>query len=262
MSKEMREQINKVKNWKQFLNENKETIPTENNPWQDYEEAKRVLNESIDSGSFILYHRTRNNPLDFNKGFKVSKYGGKYGSGLYAFYNLSNATDDYRALDYGDYIIEINVQNNGKFLFLDPKLLKKVYGRNISLIEQLKKVFGGKFTHFYKENKQIIDNLNELNLEEGENSSNILGALVFRCKGFFQGCDGAAVVDDRLDEMFILYETDLMNPLRYSKDEGKTWISIKNKESFGIGKDDRNKEDKLYNQKYSGFDDKGFQYID
>ena len=238
MSKEIREQIDRIRNW------------------------KPILKESIDSGSFILYHRTRNNPLDFNKGFKVGEGGGKYGSGLYSFYDLSNATDDFRALDYGDYIVEISVQNNGKFLILDPQLLKKVYGGNISLMGQLKKIFGGKFTKFYAQNKQKIDELNNLNLEEGENSSNILTNLVFQCKGFFQGCDGVAVIDDRLGAMFILYETDLMNPLRYSKDEGETWISMKNLTSFNIGKDDRNKEDKLSVQKYSGFDDKGFEYKD
>lgn len=235
MSKEIREQIDRVRNWKQFLS------------------------ESIDSGSFILYHRTHHNPFDFNKGFIVSKYGGKYGSGLYTFYDLSNATD-FRALRYGDNIVEINIQNNGKFLILDPNLLGKVYGRKIGLIEQLKKIFDGKFTKFYKENKQKIDELEEMGIDY-TNSSFILGNLVFQCKGFFQGCDGVAVIDDQLGGIFILYETDLMNPLIYSKDEGKTWTSIKNKTSFNIGKDDRNKEDKLSIQKYSGFDDKGYQYI-
>ena len=223
--------------------------------------SKLILNESIDSGSFILYHRTGHNPLDFNKGFKVSKFGGKYGSALYTFYTLSNATDEYRATKYGETIIEISIQNNGKFLILDPKLLKKVYGRNISLIDQLKKIFGGKFTQFYNQNKKLIDEQNKLNLEEGNNSSNILAAFIFQSKGFLYGCDGAAIIDDILGEIFVLYETDLMNPLRYSKDEGKTWTSMKNKESFNIGKDDRNKEDKLSVQKYSGLDDKGFEYI-
>ena len=236
MSKEIREQIDKVRNW------------------------KPILKESIDTGSFILYHRTRQNPLDFNKGFIVSKYGGKYGSGLYTFYDLSNATDD-KALKYGDYIVEINVQNNKKFLILDPQLLKKVYGRNIGLIEQLKNIFGGKFTKFYAQNRQKIDELEEMELDS-TNSRDILGILVFQCKGFFYGCDGAAVIDDQLGGIFILYETDLMNPLRYSKDEGKTWTSIKNKTSINIGKDDRNKEDKLSVQKYSGFDDKGYEFID
>lgn len=239
MSKEIREQIDRIRNW------------------------KPILKESIDSGSFILYHRTSKNPLDFNKGYKVGEWSGKYGSGLYSFIDLSNATND-TFRDLGDYIVEISVQNNGKFLILDPQLLKKVYGGNISLIGQLKKIFGGKFTKFYAQNKQKIDELNNLNLEEeyAGNSSNILQNLVFHCKGFFQGCDGVTVIDSNFGAIFILYETDLMNPLRYSTDEGKTWTSIKNKTSFNIGKDDRNKEDKLSVQKYSGFDDKGFEYKD
>ena len=44
-----------------------------------------------------------------------------------------------------------------------------------------------------------------------------------------------------------------MNPIRYS-DDGKTWKSIKNKESYNIGKDNRSGEDKISNQKFSGIE--------
>ena len=231
----MREQIDRVKNW------------------------KPILNESIDIGSLILYHRTDKNPLDFNKGFKSSQYGGKYGTGLYTFYDLDSATDEYKGQRYGKYLLEISVQNNGKFLILDPDLLKKVYGSNISLMEQLKRIFGGKFNKFYQQNKERIDELIGVSDKMGDeayegagrtNSSDILGGLVFGCKGFFEECDGVAVIDD-LGKVFILYETNLMNPIRYSEDNGKTWISIKNKSSYNIGKDNRSGEDKLSNQKSS-----------
>lgn len=58
MSKEMREQINRFKNWEQFLNENEETIPTENNPWQDYVEkfnAGKVHITNFHSYEYIKY---------------------------------------------------------------------------------------------------------------------------------------------------------------------------------------------------------------
>jgi hypothetical protein len=218
------------------------------------------LNESIDNGSFILYHRTNKNPLDFNKGFKSSQYGGKYGTGLYTFYDLDSATNEFNAEKYGKYLLEISVQNNGKFLILDPDLLKKVYGSDISLIEQLKKIFGGKFNKFYQQNKKNIDEILGVSDKMGEesyegsgstNSTDILGELAFRCKGFFEECDGAAVLDN-LGKVFVLYETNLINPIRYSEDNGKTWISIKNKSSYNIGKDNRSGEDKLSNQKFSG----------
>lgn len=45
-----------------------------------------------------------------------------------------------------------------------------------------------------------------------------------------------------------------MNPIRYSDDDGKTWKSIKNKESYNIGKDNRSGEDKISNQKFSGIE--------
>ena len=114
------------------------------------------INESIDGGSFIVYHRTDREPLDFNKGFKSSQYGGAYGTGLYTFYNLASTEKQSK---YGKNIIEISVQNNGKFLILDPSLLKKVYGNDITLIEQLKKVFGGKFNKFYQENKERLEEI-------------------------------------------------------------------------------------------------------
>jgi len=214
------------------------------------------INESIDSGSFVLYHRTDREPLDFNKGFKSSQYGGAYGTGLYTFYDLDSTEKQSK---YGKNIIEISVQNNGKFLILDPSLLKKVYGNDITLIEQLKKVFGGKFNKFYQENKERLEEIKNLDLgfkdDQGRtNSQEILGALAFGCKGFIKECDGAAIIDGRLGEVFVLYETNLMNPIRYSDDDGKTWKSIKNKESYNIGKDNRSGEDKISNQKFSGIE--------
>ena len=214
------------------------------------------INESIDGGSFIVYHRTDREPLDFNKGFKSSQYGGAYGTGLYTFYNLDSTEKQSK---YGKNIIEISVQNNGKFLILDPSLLKKVYGNDITLIEQLKKVFGGKFNKFYQENKERLEEIENLDLgfkdDQGRtNSQQILGALAFGCKGFIKECDGAAIIDGRLGEVFVLYETNLMNPIRYSDDDGKTWKSIKNKESYNIGKDNRSGEDKISNQKFSGIE--------
>ena len=209
------------------------------------------INEDIDSGSFIVYHRTDRDPLDFNKGFKSSQYGGAYGTGLYTFYDLESANDEYNHR-YGKHLIEISVQNNGKFLILDPKLLKKVYGTNISLIDQLEKLLGGKFNKFYQQNKERIEELKNLDL--GVNSSQILGGFVFGCKGFIQVCDGALVIDDKLGNVFVLYETSLMNPIRYSDDDGKTWKSIKNKESYNIGKDNRSGENKISNQKFSGIE--------
>lgn len=214
------------------------------------------INESIDGGSFIVYHRTDREPLDFNKGFKSSQYGGAYGTGLYTFYNLDSTEKQSK---YGKNIIEISVQNNGKFLILDPSLLKKVYGNDITLIEQLKKVFGGKFNKFYQENKERLEEIKNLDLgfkdDQGRtNSQQILGALAFGCKGFIKECDGAAIIDGRLGEVFVLYETNLMNPIRYSDDDGKTWKSIKNKESYNIGKDNRSGEDKISNQKFSGIE--------
>ena len=214
------------------------------------------INESIDGGSFIVYHRTDREPLDFNKGFKSSQYGGAYGTGLYTFYNLASTEKQSK---YGKNIIEISVQNNGKFLILDPSLLKKVYGNDITLIEQLKKVFGGKFNKFYQENKERLEEIKNIDLgfkdDQGRtNSQQILGTLAFGCKGFIKECDGAAIIDGRLGEVFVLYETNLMNPIRYSDDDCKTWKSIKNKYSYNIGKDNRSGEDKISNQKFSGIE--------
>lgn len=231
MINDIREQINRVNNWEQFLI------------------------ESIDGGSLIVYHRTDKNPFDFNKGFKSSQYGGAYGTGLYTFYDLDSATNEFNT-KYGKYILEISIQNNGKYLILDPELLMKFYGANISLMGQLKKLFKGDFNNFYQENKETLDEIKNLDLsdrsDEGiTNSQQILGALLYRCKGFIKVCDGVAFIDGRLGKVFVLYETNLMNPIRYSDDEGKTWVSIKNKSSFNIGKDNRSGEDKILNQKFS-----------
>jgi hypothetical protein len=70
MSKEMREQINKVKNWKQFLNENKDT-------WYDIDDKLSILksyihilkNSKEDYDLVISYFIVLHNFLIVERGF-------------------------------------------------------------------------------------------------------------------------------------------------------------------------------------------------
>jgi len=70
MSKEMREQINKVKNWKQFLNENKDT-------WYDIDDKLSILksyihilkNSKEDYDLAISYFTVLHNFLIVERGF-------------------------------------------------------------------------------------------------------------------------------------------------------------------------------------------------
>ena len=112
---------------------------------------------------------TTQDPRIISQGFRAGA-GDFYGVGLYTCYDFddqirdfdNNGVPDMRF--YGNNIVEFNVQNTGKFLILDMNednnQAKKVWGPKHTLIDQLKKIMGGKFTNFYAKNKDEIDDYN------------------------------------------------------------------------------------------------------
>lgn len=159
--------------------------------------------------------------------------------------SLEQSEENPYFLRYGKTVVEASVQNNGKFLILDMNELndqaRKVWGPKHSLIDQLKKIMKGKFNNFYKENKETIDVYDEA-LKNPDKSPYIKRKEVFgkdlyltsdiayeltQLPNFFSLVDGIAFTGKTDSRVLVVFNMNLVNLLRYSEDDGKTWKSIK-----------------------------------
>lgn len=205
---------------------------------------ENLLDEDIQAGSFLVYHRTnKENLKDFNKGYDVGT-GAMYGAGLYTTYTLE-AQMRPQMLSYGKFVIEFKIPNTGKFIILDSSEAKKVFGPKYGLMTQLKRVLGGYFNSFYSANKEALLKC-ESHLERVNYTSEVAVELS-RIPGFIGHVDGMVFTGQNDGKVLVLYETNLANPIQYYDDNENEWHNIKDLDSFGIGKDMR-KPGKILNQ--------------
>lgn len=201
---------------------------------------KNLLIESIKAGTFTGYHRTNiDDPKKFNKGFKSDSVRvGTYGPGLYMTYELEDQFKRGMAEKYGDTIVEFEIKNINKFLILDQAEAKKVYRYDISLIDQFKKILGGNFINFYKKNKERINYLNTF-LKTNPKYTSESALTLSEIKNIEDYIDGIIFTGEDIYKVLFVMDVNIANPIRYTKDDGKTWINIKDKSSYKIGQDKR-----------------------
>jgi len=204
------------------------------------------LDEDIKAGTFTAYHRTQiDDPKKFNLGFKTGGgAGAMYGPGIYLTYELKDQLKDGMKA-YGPTIVEYEIKNNNKFLIFDKDQAKKVFGSDISLIGQLKKILSGNFLKFYKDNKEEIDKLNSLFRGNKYDYSSEIAYPISKIPNIEKYVDGMIFTGRQDARVLALYNTNIGNPIRYSKDDAKSWNSMKNKSSYKIGRDERGDSKKL-----------------
>lgn len=136
MSKEMREQIDRVKNWKEFLNENVNDF-TKNSVIKD-----------------VVYHGTWKRFDNFEKSSR-----GSYGKGFYFFKNEQSATA------YGSIIMRCLIDIRNPF-YLNENTFKewseKYYSKNISKITEKLLVDG--YDSVITENEIVIFDNNRIKI--------------------------------------------------------------------------------------------------
>lgn len=190
-------------------------------------------------------------PRIISQGFRAGA-GDFYGVGLYACYEFDDQIRDFDGdgkVDmamYGQNIVEFKVENTGKFLILDMtegnNQAKKVWGSKHTLIDQLKKIMGGKFLNFYNKNKELLDSFNKILLEakvdtstgskelkkdkEGRFLTAPIGKVLCQMEGFISLVDGISFTGGNDGRVLVVYDADLAMPTRYTPDEGKTWIPM------------------------------------
>jgi hypothetical protein len=140
---------------------------------------------------------------------------------------------------YGPNIVEFEIKSNGKFLILDEKEAKKVYGSNYGLLDQLKKILGGKYNSFYSQNKDVLIKLDS-ELKSKPTATSIIAKSFSKIINIQDiGIDGIVFSGGHDGRVLVLFNTNIANPIRYHTNNRRSWISLKDKSSYKIGRDDR-----------------------
>lgn len=193
-----------------------------------------LINEDITSGAFTIYHRTDYVDIfKFKQGYKPSThFGARFGVGLYAFCDLNDVLKTESKLNHGKTILEFKINSNlNNFLILDNNEAKKIYGSNHSILNQLKKIFDGGFNKFYLSNKEEL--LNILKLESDIQNPKIQEEIldkIRRLTNFNDYVYGVILTDTLNGKIIVVYKLDLAKPIRFSNDNGQTWVNIKTKQ--------------------------------
>jgi hypothetical protein len=187
-------------------------------------EKKESINEDIYGNKAIIYHRTNiENLVDkiYIDGFKPG-HGALYGVGCYGTYNLESQLKPEMRNKYGKAIIKFMITSTSRFLFLDydefikSPLVKKINtNKKDFIIDQLKyyefdeiKSLSDLFSSDYT--PDFTSDFAKKVYEYYKNSiSKIIDGMVFKGRQDF--------------DVILIYNLDLLIPLSYSIDEGKTW---------------------------------------
>jgi hypothetical protein len=214
------------------------------------EELSKILNEDITSGSAIVYHRTGkdgNSPIEgiASDGFRAGS-GAMYGIGVYTTYNLQSQLNS-NMYQYGNIIIECKVNSLDKFLIFDYNIAKKVYrNKNHTLDKQLQLILGKEWKD-YKDN-EILKTLIE-KLPVVKYTSEIAKSFYDEFKDtIVNKLRGIIFTGNNDGNVLVSYDRRNVEPIRYSEDEGKTWINLLNKTIYQRIKDYNPKEDITYNR--------------
>jgi hypothetical protein len=207
-----------------------------------------VLSEDITSGRVIVYHRTgkggespvANIAAD---GYRVGS-GAMYGVGVYTTYTLDSQLSG-KMSGYGSIIIESKVLSMDKFLIFDYNVAKKIYGnKNYTLDKQLRLILGGEWRK-YKNNNKLKDLISKIGMTKYTSDvatkfyDEFKDDIVPKLRGMvFTGSNDGNVL--------VSYDRTNVEPLRYTTDEGVSWINIVDKNIYkrmkGYNPDDSNTE--------------------
>lgn len=106
--------------------------------------VRQILQEKVFGNQAFVYHGSSLPPDKFSKIIESDTFdpgkgaGALYGKGLYTVYDEDTSSKTQKG-DYGAYIYKLKVNLNG-FLIFDSDVCQKVYGKEMSLKEQLFKM--------------------------------------------------------------------------------------------------------------------------
>jgi hypothetical protein len=189
--------------------------------------VKLLLKEEVYGTIATVYHGSTQPPEEFLKIFETgdaSSYastswkagkgaGSLYGHGLYSVW-MKTSHQTFKG-NYGEWIYKLKVNLHG-FIIFDEEVCKKVYGKSITPLEQMKLI--GKERELKSASKEELEALsnppvkNERSAGLAQETSNFLKGRVNGIV-FFGSNDGPVV---------LIYDPDIVTPLAWTKLDKKT----------------------------------------
>jgi hypothetical protein len=193
-------------------------------------QVRSLLKEEVYGTIATVYHGTDKSPEEFLKifetgdlsnyqstGWKIGKgVGSSYGHGLYTVWDKSENNNTFMG-DYGKWIYKFKVNLYG-FIIFHEDICKKVYGKSLTPLEQLK-LLG-------KEN-----DVKDLPLEYSEALSQPLtkgkypsAPLAYRASNFLKGRVNGIIFMSLLGDgpVVVIYDPDIVTPMSWTKYDTRT----------------------------------------
>lgn len=199
---------------------------------------KQYIKEDVYGGLSTIYHRTHSiESIDAIKdsGFHTGS-GAMYGRGIYGTYSLESQLNDLMNATYGKYIIKAKVNNN-RILFLDMDQAKKVYGKNHTLVDQLKSIS----SRIPITNE--IERISNILLKKPKLTSTF-ALKILRERNVKEEIYGISFTGSRDGNVLVIYNEKTVTPMSYNttsknpkKLDSRKWIDIKNRDLIQRGLD-------------------------
>jgi hypothetical protein len=189
-----------------------------------FEQIKKVNNVTV-------YHRTgasyNNNTFILNSIAKnfIPSTGDRYGVGFYSNYNIKSSLDNmsYKTHFYGKIILKAKIESLSDFLILDYKVAKILYGRNYSIIKQLKRID----LDFLNNNEKLIYDFHR-KLEAQYIEESISSEVAYELKDLTKVKGFIFTTDNDGNVLFVRknYINELVSFKSFSIDNGRKWLNI------------------------------------
>ena len=214
------------------------------------------INEQITSGSVTVYHRTTKMPKSYSpfyydihskplidklkaNGYKTN-IGNLYGYGIYTTYDFESQLTEYMDT-YGPIVIENKILSLDGYLIFDYDIAKKIYGKNYTLDNQLKLIVGKDCKDFLK-SEEYLNVITELqNKKYTSVSAKIFIDSVIKTK-IFHKIKGIIFTGENDGRVLVCYDKKNIEPIKYTEDDGKTWINIIDKSIYSRSKNFEKKD--------------------
>jgi hypothetical protein len=198
---------------------------------------KKLIVEKIYGMQAVVYHRTKSEDIVkgiLKQGFKIGS-GAMYGIGVYCTYDLNSQLNSEMFNTYGSIIIKFAVYIQD-FLILDYSVSRQLYGKNYSLVDQLK-----------KKNIKIDEKIESYSkqLETLKFSSDVALNFYDNFKVILNKFKGLIFTGRRDGAVLVSYDPNILIPLSFCETDTtgrniiKPWEKILNKETlkrYVIGK--------------------------
>jgi hypothetical protein len=187
-----------------------------------------IIKEKIYGNMATVFHRTSVSDLAnkvYTEGFKPGG-GDMYGKGFYATYELESQQRN-EMKKYGDIIVKFAVPIENFFIFDYEEFVKSPQYKKLGRLS-IENFLQAQFDHFkmtgIKEDFFEIKNI--------DYTSDLALSYYHNIPNFTKLCQGIIFTGQRDGHVLVAYDTSILMPLSYSKNNGKTFKSVEKNDDY------------------------------